>query len=543
MPLKTIAIAPVATLTVEKDGNDYTRVLNGHSHTVGRTETDHDFFAAYEWDIAASALPQTFRYIEEVELQYWTYNPDNVHEIRIKPVTGSITPSNDTASGLWDRINSAGVFDTIKILDNRKKSITTILGSRGSSAAGQMGTAMRDRTHYSVGIRRKPEGGFGSLSLGGLSLSSNTLWEDAGSGVASPPLLYITYFTAQEDFPSLLMRYTTQEPRATQNTPSNSIGGYRAFNDVYPSVLLGDDVSSTQITIPIGISSVMPTQTGLAAMGTEIFKYEGIDPVARLLTGVTRGIAPAAFPAGQNAYGNLEKVYLLHPDIVNDDIRGTVEVHRLFDTPPTSSLVQYRCVCIYHSGFGSTRDFFVRDPEIHLFQNPNSNVQFDVGIEVPLFNTHTGQHDGVVSDQIFTDANFAGFETGLFAGALVKFTRLDVWRIIDTFDAGEFILSSPLVGIASGDEFIIFPAPSQVILNDSIAPINESDSERFRGFLGDGGTSEVVLNEHSNIMQTYDLFYVWVKRTLVGNVDSSDDTGAILSVQYKDQVDAVEEAS
>ena len=172
------------------------------------------------------------------------------------------------------------------------------------------------------------------------------------------------------------MKYTTSDPTTVQSTPSNSIGGHVAQNDVFPSASIGGSINSTQVIIPIDASSSLPDRVGLASVGPEIFKYSTIDATNHRLTSITRAVAPpSSFPAGFDSFRIAEKVHYLHDDANN--------LNKLFNTRPTSSLIQYRCVAIANTD--TDDNFSIQDAYISVIQNSSSNAQIRIGVEFPRY--------------------------------------------------------------------------------------------------------------------------------------------------------------
>ena len=368
----------------------------------------------------------------------------------------------------------------------------------------------------------------GSVELSGKNLfGGNTDWRDAASGEpVDPPLLIITYDVTSEAHPVLNMKYTTSTPATDQTSPVSSIGKYIAPNDVFPSADIASSISSTQTTVPI--SGTLPTVTGLASVGPEIFKYNTIDSINNQLAGVTRGIAPlASFPAGFDSFKIAEKVYYLN------------DLNLLFDTRPSSGLVQYRCVAISNTDTGD--DFNIQNAVIGIAQDSTANVQLRIGVEFPKFDARFGgATDG--DQNTSTDLLVAAIEEadGFFDGAVVKFLDPVDYAIVDSYvfdtssSTGEFSLDRDVTGpdLDSGRGFVILPAPAQQLANDASAPT--SNSGRFTGFEEDVEGIDISLVEHGSTMQENDLFYVWIRRTLTKNVEKTNDTGAVLIFRYRD---------
>lgn len=385
------------------------------------------------------------------------------------------------------------------------------------------------RSHIAFVIRRRDEfeTSQGSVELGGRTLVSGLgYWRAVtGNEITAPPLLIIQYEISEKSHPILNMKYTTSDPTTPQNTPENSIGGHSSSNNVYPSGDIKESISSLQTTIPIDLDSALPTTTGLASVGPEIFKYTLIDTTKHQLSGITRGISPAAsFPAGFDSFRLAEKVQYLHKDTNN--------VHKLFDTRSASGLVQYRCVAIVNDD--TENDFDLQSAFVGIIQDPNSDVQIHIGVEFPRHDSFLGTADASTTEILLIDATLneaAGFATGFFNGSFITFPTLGLSRVVTSFDDGEFqIATTTELGV--GVDYVIKPAPCQTIASDSVSP--ETNSGRFGGFSETGEGISIQLLDHDNTMQEYDTFYVWLRRTLTFNVKTSDDTGAVLLFRYRE---------
>ena len=537
MGVKTVAIP--ARLSIEVKSTDfgssiiYNSGISAFQIPVGRTPiTDaiDNYVAVYEWDISdmpEAVIPKGSPVIS-AEVEFYSNNADKMRNLQIVGLVTPDQPSTDAAENLWNRIQSD---DLIYV----KEPITTTqrfshLISLPEQGENQVQQSVNERRWFAIAIRKDKEDNFSStVDVGGIDLAA-TGWRDGTGLPLSPPLLIINYETLREDAPIIEMRYTTQDPLTPQSTPSNSLGSYVSGSSVFSKSELSDYISSNQNFIPID-GDLPARSTGLVSIGPEIMKYNGVDTDKNRLLNVTRAKVPlVGFPAGFDEFGNPETIHYLHPTTTDDSILGTIDLHRLFDRDAPTGLTQYRCVAIHHTGAGSDVDISLNDLAISLIQN-KSLTQIDVGIEVPRHDAHIGNHDGAESEgQIFNDDNFVDFESGFFAGSLVFFPNKTKYAIIDTFDSGEFILDSSVGTISNGEPFRILPAPAQVISDESINP-NNNDNQ-FYGFLGDGGSNSVDFIEHGNNMQSFDVFYVWVKRTFTANTEELEDTGAILMLEF-----------
>lgn len=394
------------------------------------------------------------------------------------------------------------------------------------------------RENISVGMFRHSDlaTSTGSVELNGQDLvGGSSEWRSAGvAEPIDPPLLIITYDVTTEAFPRLNMKFTTSDPTTAQSTPSNSLGQYIALNDVAPSSPINESISSIQITVPINPNSALPTKVGLASVGPEIFQYSSIDTTNHQLSGVTRGIAPNAFPAGFDAFKNAENVYYLAKDSTHD-------LHLLFDTRPSGDLIQYRCVAIANVDSGD--DFNIKEGVMGIVQNSDSKATVVIGVELPRWDSVVGVAvDGGTNETSSTLLVTTILQPdGFYDGALLKITSptgVISYTVADSYGQnsggtnGEFIISPAVTGLVATWDFVIMPAPSQRIPNDATAPT--ITSERFSGFSDNAEGILVQLTDHGTTMQENDLFYVWLKRTLTANTELTSDTGAVLIFRYRD---------
>ncbi len=498
-------------------------------------------YAVYEFDITEAMNLNFFEslfnpVVTKVELEYLFFQADtglSIESIEFvqlltRPSTAHIP--QDIHEDIRDI--HAVVYDSAEIHGEAKSKRTVTLGT-GSTASAC--TALRDAAvgqtdrFFAVGIRRDQSvTGTGAVQLGGQVLHSgeDTDWEEAtGTNLKGPPNLIVTYELDEEPHIELEMRYTTSDPTTAQGTPTNSVGGYASSNAVYSGAKLGDHISPSSSVISIASGSSLPSRTsGLIQIGPEIIKYGGLDASSGQIISLTRGLVPAsAFPATVEPFA--EKINYL---VVSD----------LFNTNPSVGVDQYRCVAIINVSENRP----AQSVQVILRQSPGANVQVDIGIEVPKFDTHNGaQFSTEASDgQIISDnTNFTTFATSFFDGAHIVIDG-GTSAIVESFDVGStgiatFILDRNVGTVSSGTGFRINPAQSQRTTNDVTAPV--TNSNRFLGFFDDGGSNDIGfdnLRENVGDLQQYDLFYVWVKRTLVENIEEADDIGAIIIVEFED---------
>jgi len=510
-------------------------IANEDTYFIGISESGATTqYGFYSWDFATLSAGGHVSILNEigtgsivgmqVSLSY--NNSDDAKGIELCKYIGD-NPNGATGSTM---VNSSTRFEVgrFDIVNSNRTNLSIDLFDYNLFYETHLEVAALNHITFVMRRREEFNSSEGEIELGGRALLAGVSgdWRAAlGSEITSPPLLVIQYEIPEEPHPTLNMKYTTSDPTTPQNTPENSLGGFFASNDVYPSGDIGESISSVQTIIPIDEDSSLPTKTGLASIGPEIIKYSTIDTANHQLNSVTRAISPASsFPAGFDSFRMAEKVQYLHKDD-ND-------VHKLFNTRSASGLIQYRCVAITNDN--SEHDFSLQDAFIGVVQNPNSDVQIHIGVEVPKHDSFTGVAEAGTSEILLVDSTLneaAGYETGFFNNSFITFPTLGLSRVITSFNDGEFQFAAT-TGLGVGVNYVIYPHPCQIIPNDATSPTDNSG--RFSGFSETQEGIAVQLLDHSTTMQEYDIFYVWIRQTLSSNAKLSDDTGAVLLFRYRE---------
>lgn len=500
----------------------------------------------YEWDLsteATSLVVGASSVVTQIDLEYYHYEADSgdigpAGDWDIK-YADSGRPSIQATDALkWASIVTDGelaITDTVKGDQKTIRSVT--IGESGDVVCAKLQTGLINGTWFALGLQ-KTDGIVGQMSVGGLVMAAgiDMAWHEA-TGVLEPegpPAIVITIEQNPEDHIEHLLKYTTTDPTTIQSTPSNSIGGHASSNNVYTRAQTDEVVSSTQTTIPIStlLTSTLPTETGLAQLGPEIFKFEGIDTTNEQLTNVTRGIAPPfSYPAPVSPFS--EYVHYLVVD-------------NLFDRRPSLSLVQYRCVALLHSVTNASQT--ARNTKVYLVQDPDADVQVDIGIEVPKHDYIGGvliAADATGSILTSTNSIWELYSDDFFVGSHIIVDPDDTigihHAIIESYsvagNTAEFIIDSPLgATYLTGEDFEIHPAPSQIVSNESVAPTENSG--RFLGFFQDGGPHEISaggIRRRGGQMINNDVIYLWVKRTLQNSKKEKADTGAVIITVFDDE--------
>jgi len=521
--------------TIGTDGSELTTSL--FSHNVKAGGGFKTSMVAYEIDFSSTAeiffgATRGNITVTGVDINFWYNSPDArkpIKEIEFVSITSQ--PSQLSAGNLLSNISDGALYSSLALSENTKFYITTSLGD---DVLATLTTAIQSAAWFAVGIRRASvsTNEEGSVDMGGTTLVDGWgwPWEDAGSNVTSPPTLTITYTDSQSaDITRFSFRYTTSDPTDStgQQTPRNSLGGYVAPNSIYneTTLTLPFDKNDTNITL----DSLPTTASGLVQVGPEVIKYNSKNITNSQLTNLTRNISPnASFPAGT---------------VPAKETVRFLDIDDLFEGDGTTDLVQYRCIAVIHN---NEENVYVDDVQIYLLQDPGSQVQVDVGIEVSAFDVHTGTLAAELTTTATTftsiSSDIIGEASGFFDGGHIVFDPAGsaLSAIIESFDVSggiaSFIIDRTLSStLAAGASFRINPGPAQTTTNDTVAPLENDDL--FFGFLGDESSNSIGFSDiRENVSRMYpnDAFYIWIKRTFPQNVGLSADTGAVLVVQYDD---------
>lgn len=546
--IKTISIDSLyswwSARTILESGTQYDKKQDSYSNPVSQVNASSGNgeilgYAAFEWDFKSQirthlGLDSSFK-VSKVEMEFYYQRARDPHPIyQIEFFSMPTMPSTLSASDLWTAIHGFNNAATNIILENNEKTLQKITlgeGLNSNSVCTYVENAINTDDSAAFAIRRvirdEPENGYVEISGKNMLYGESTEWRSIRN--YEPyfnPKLIITYETDPQDHIQFEMRYTTSDPTVSQLTPLNSIGGYSATNRVFTRSQIGDYVNSTQTSISISEADEFPREIGLAQVGPEILRYDEIDSSSRELKKITRGlVTETGFPSSLDPFA--EYIHYLNVD-------------SLFNTNPEEELVQYRCVSIIN-----TSNFTADDIRITLIQDPSSNVQIDVGIEVPKFESKQGVINADIESgsSILTSVSDSvrNKPTGYFNGAhlILDPNNSYIHALIESYDddgsEAEFILDRTLTDFSSGTSFRINPAPSQLIENELKVP-NENNG-RFFGFLSNGGSNYLNfegIHENEGSLSQYDVFYVWVKRILTPNVKGTLPTGAILLIRFID---------
>jgi len=545
MSLRTASFFATYTATVDEGNNKTNEDI--HKVNVSKTSTTEEV-AVYTWDF--DTLDNTFATliteiasssILNMQVAFKYNNNQDFGKLSLFKY-GIGDPATQSGGDILSAISVTELVTSDILSADQTGLILTLEDLDGLYYESLLNIVARDNITVAFKRHSDFDTSDGSVELSGKTLVGGTSeWRVATTVPAEPldaPLLIITYDIAAAAHPRLNVKFTTLTPTVNQTVPSNSLGKYIALNDVSSSSSIRESIGPVQRTIPIDTSSALPTKIGLGSVGPEIFQYTSIDTTNHRLSGVVRGIAPNAFPAGFDSFRIAENVYFLQKDATND-------LHLLFDTNPANDLIQYRCLAI--TNVDSDDDFNITSAVLGVIQNANAKSQIVIGVELPRWDSISGTAVDVGSHvTISTLLVVDNYDTillkadGFYDEALIKITDLSgnvSYTIATSFDTnnttyGRFILSPAITGLAAGWSFVIMPAPAQQLANDATAPTVISG--RFSGFSEDLDAVSVNLLDHGTTMQENDLFYVWIKRTLTSNTDSESDTGAVLILRYRD---------
>jgi hypothetical protein len=429
--------------------------------------------------------------VESVELEFYTSKTTGTFEIVSIP--DDALPSNSGVTSLRDNIDTGTVLATVSP-SSQSRTLTRV--ALTGAAVGVAGI-------FAFGVRAV-EGSSGEFGGSSLVYGDGEEWRAASNEPQVPVKVRITFSDPVPNFASFEMYYTTADPLTAQSTPSNSVGGYKSINEIYPSGWLLSPIDLDDMSVS---TDAIPTQSsGLVQIGPEIARYD--DGLV-----LTRGVSPAASPSTIEPF----------PENVR-----FVNVSNLFDTQPAQGKDQYRCIAVMNNGLTTN------NVRIGVVQNGDSNVQIDVGVEVPQTDSHVGIHTGGNASAVVVDnLSYApGTVTGKYNGCVLRLVNdPSVMAVIDTFTFEGGVATITFEGsfsIDDGEMYCILPSPSQITTNDHDPPAN---GENFLGYTGEGSIT-VLLNDKSTVFSQFDVVYLWVKRTLTRNRDASDDTGATIYIRH-----------
>lgn len=464
--------------------------------------------------------------VSKAEIQFYyafSEKPKAIKNITIVDINNSTKPSDvSNAQTLFDRVAAATtVYATQAISGDDKTIITVTIGDSTDDDACELLTNILagSASHFEVAIKKTDTSITGEMQIGGQVMSGglDESWQQSsGIILAQPPTLILTVQANDVSHVSFAMRYTTTDPSSSQQTPSNSIGGFISPNEVYSRSQINEPISSTQLSVPIDSSTSLPDfSSGLIQVGPEIMSFSSIDTSSHLLSISQRGVAPGfAFPSGTKPFG---------------EYASYLNVDKLFDTHPSSlSRQEYRCVAFVATVQSPVS---AENPQIYLIQNPDADVQIDVGIEMPLHQQVEAQISSAVSSgaNIIT-CNNMDVASELFNGAYftIGSTLSTFVSQHETLDSGieQFSLENVTTqAYSAGTTCIIHAASSQRVTNKITSP--DTNNGLFLGFLKDGGDKRV---KFIGQLINNDAFYLWIKKTHVDNAKIKNDTGAIIMI-------------
>lgn len=523
----------VTGIQLEKEQNKYSIPVE----RINASQFDGEItsFAAIKWTFGSELRDilelnsSDIITVTNIELEFMYQKSNSKLPINQLEIVAISDPAPLSASDLWDSINSSTVIlATITLDKNAKTLYKANIGIKDSIGADILGTAFKNDGDFCIAIRRKmiDESEDGQILIGGKNLlyGENEDWRlSSDSEVSFSTKLNITYIVDDKDHIQHEMRYTTSDPTTSQTNGSNSLGGFTALNQVYTRVQIGDFINSSQDSMTIFESDDPPTETGILQVGPEIIRFGTIN--GNELSSLTRGVInDQGFPSSLDPFA--EYVHYL-------------ELDKLFDQNITNEDT-YRCVSIIN-----TTNFRAENIRIALIQDKDSDVQIDAGIETPRFETRygtlseeiTSESTVVLSESDGVRNNSAGFFDG--GHIIIDPNGSAFHAIIDSYDdngaEAEFILDRTLTTFSAGTEFRINPAPCQIIRNQTTRPVENSGF--FFGFFNEGGSNYLSfdgIHENQGSLEQYDVFYIWLKRSIKSNVKRSSSTGAILLIRFTD---------
>ena len=413
----------------------------------------------------------------------------------------SIGSATSFASGSWSYVGPTGrVTVEIDIPNTQWSSIMTNLRLNGRVGFGFRLPSMPPSS--GIGLATEVTAMGGTISK-------------ATNEAAGPPVFLIEYDPPRNAALSLQMRYTSNSPSLSQNTPQNSLGGFYASNSVYDNFVLSRGVARSDTVV---LMDTLPTpDSGLLSMGPEVVRY-GSKTVDSVILSARNIAHNGAVPVCLRSYGDMESVYLL-------------SLSKLFNTSILSG-PQYRCLAFVHAGPSLLP---IQNIQITLAQAQSSKSQLEYGIEIPAWNSISGTQLNsppyAGSPNTVHDSTLAGHSDGHYDGGYIYFNSpMNEWARITTYTTdGTFVLSANVSygSIPGNQTFFVAPAPSQTVPNERSVPFAGS-------FVAPNvAVNAMLLGSDDGIMRQNDCFYVWLKRTLISNTAGEEDLAAVLTIRYR----------
>lgn len=511
---------------------EYGRANNSLMVPVGQDSDDNQIdYCVLEWDFSVFEhfLTGDDWRVASVELSYYyrlanTLNP--IVSVDFVDIVTDLSPSNTAAVALFEAVGDGSIYETQSLGSNNKAFTSIVLGDEYTSTiCDEMTDRLIAHSHFAIAIRKSGSGS-GAIQIGGQNMSAgvSTSWNASssttqsmglGTSINEPPYLIVHLEGADVTHVDFDMRYTTSDPTTTQETPSNSIGGFIASNDVYTRTQLSNHLNVDDTSMSLDSAGTLPnTTTRLVQVGPEIIKFDTIDSTNFILRGLERGVAPKfVSPATTVPYG---------------EYVGFMDISRLFDKPPLTDRDEYRCIAFVESATSPSAE----NIKLHLVQDANANVEIDIGIEIP-------KHQKITSTIVSTVASGSSSvvvsgrteASGTFTGSMFtigSFTALITGHDLSGSNASLSLASSFTEEFSGGTSCSIGVAPAQRLADRHNAPTGNSG--RFLGFInGDGASNEVSLND---IVYSDTSFYVWVKKSDTKNSASKPDSGAVIIIMF-----------
>jgi len=514
-------------------------------------EDGTDSSVAFELDVASSGHYSTYfggssniYNVTKVEIEFWhnyaSTGPDTgnpIHTVQFKQMNDSRRPSTHaTASDLLSDIDTGASFLDGHILKSRQKTLERVtLGDDPSDLICQyIETRLQGGDWLAIGLQAY-NADTGDAEIGNLNTLEDTgdAWREADDGeISSPPRLIVTWQESYDDsiVPQFSMKYTTADPTSNQETPSNSTGGYIAPNSIYTTGKIDEFLSSTQTYVQLSDDTTIPETSGLVQIGPEVMRYGSSSDANKQLLSVIRGVSPnQSYPSSV---------------VPTREVVSFLEIDNLFDNRPTDELVKYRCIALVLENTDTS------GIQVALRQSSDSDVQVDIGIEIPEYDIREDTLDAAMSSSnvltmsgecLTYPRGGATLEAGsdLYEGGYVvvdyngtaDMAKIKSFDVNDTQTQGTFIIDRTLT-YAAGTPVRILSAPAQRFSNDNTSPV--TNSGRFLGFFSDGGADKIdSLRDGGSTFRDHDAFYVWIKSTLTPNKKTSSNTGAIIYVKYE----------
>lgn len=310
---------------------------------------------------------------------------------------------------------------------------------------------------------------------------------------------------------------TNLEPMMSQDSLSQSIGGYYSTTEINPAKILSNSINRIQTNI-----SIENLDNDYVLQNTdELLKITSIIDTSN--AEVERGVF------------NTDAKFALR-----NDLFYSVKKNNLFNNSFNSSGKQYRCIAVKNNGldtFYNLKFYFKK-----LSNNTQSTVK--IAVEIPKTEILTGFSSGgnTISLSDITLKNLFNEEYNDSVLYITTGDNINLGRKIATFDrpTGTFTFTSSFpYPVKSGVQYRIENSPSQRIISGKDTPT--TGTVYCTDFSAPSNLTDAISIDFSNTrlnaehLLPNEVVYLWFERTVLESLENEDNR-VILTSSYKNVI-------